>query len=224
MAHHTRLVPRDVALRLTLVMGVVVGLATATTGWLLGMRPELALLLAGLGFVVAVAMIGATLLLLEWWVKPSPPPAGFPRLRFDAGGPPVLFNVPPASEAAERYVVLNDVTATNEAGRPVSLDLRLRAYYTDDEYLVWRASGQTLPEWEAERPGRGVAQTPLLELPIELDANGHARADGYVAFRMEDHPEATDVLREHRDRLRFVLEATDRESKAVRTTDLDQAL
>jgi hypothetical protein len=52
-------------------------------------------------------------------------------------------------------------------------------------------------------------------------APGDGSTTGYVGFRVDDHRDAMDLLRSNRDRLRFVLEATDRESKAVRTTEVE---
>ena len=64
MAAQAPRAPRRVDWRLTLRVSTVVGLATAATCWLLGVQPGSTMLLALLGFVVTVAVVGGTLRLL----------------------------------------------------------------------------------------------------------------------------------------------------------------
>jgi hypothetical protein len=212
--------PRTVAWRLTLLMSLVVGIVVVATCWLLGVETGLALLLGGLGFAVSVAVIGSTLLLMSWWIGPASQPVDFPRLRFDPGTGCETVTVDGGAGTPEHYLVLNDVSVSNESGRRVEIGLRLRVYYSDDEYMIWWASPSGLPGWEAARASRQLATTPPLALPMVL-APGDGSTTGYVGFRVDDHRDAMDLLRSNRDRLRFVLEATDRESKAVRTTEVE---
>ncbi len=65
MSTQTPRAPRRVDWRLTLRVSTVVGLATAATcSWLLGVQPGSTMLLALLGFVATVAVVGGTLRLL----------------------------------------------------------------------------------------------------------------------------------------------------------------